>query len=88
MDFNEVHITLTYPVIMGQTQADTVYVRGLTVKGTVLAEGTPLTGHARGHGIEGALQAQDAELGQHVDSLRLADMEARADAILEVIASP
>ena len=69
MDFNEVHMTLTYPTITGQTQADTVYVRGLTVMGTVLAEGTPLAGHARGHDIEGALQTQDPSPPQYMDQV-------------------
>ena len=43
MDFNEIHITAVYANITGQTQADTVYIRGLTIKGTVLTESTPLT---------------------------------------------
>ena len=41
MDFNEIHIQILYPTMTG-TQADTLYIRGLTVTGTVLSVGTAL----------------------------------------------
>ena len=87
MDFNEVHMTLTYPTITGQTQADTVYVRGLTVMGTVIAEGTPLSVPRQDTVSRERYRPKTLSL-RNTWIRSVADMEARADAILDVIASP
>ena len=87
MDFNETHMTLTYPTITGQTQADTVYVRGLTVMGTVLAEGTPLL-VTREDTVSKERYRPKTHRLRNTWIRSPADMESRADAILDVIASP
>ena len=86
-DFNETHMTLTYPTITGQTQADTVYVRGLTVMGTVLAEGTALL-VTREDTVSKERYRPKTHRLRNTWIRSVADMESRADAILDVIASP
>ena len=88
MDFNEVHMTLTYPTITGQTQADTVYVRGLTVKGTVIAEGTAPLSVPRQDTVSRERYRPKTLNLDNTWIRSVADMESRADAILDVIASP
>ena len=85
-DFNEVHITIAYPVA-GGSQSDTLYVTGLTVSGDLLTIATPLT-----------VPREDAVSRQNYKPKTLSlndtwirsvgDMEARAQAILDVLAQP
>ena len=86
MDFNEVHMTITYPTT-GGNQADTVYVRGLTIKGTVLVEGTALQVVREDTVSKERYRPKTLPLtGTWVRSV--SDMEARGDAILALIAEP
>ena len=86
MDFNEVHITITYPTT-GGNQFDTVYVRDLTIMGTVITEGTPLRVVREDTVSKERYRPKTLTLGgTWVRSV--SDMEARGDAILDLIAEP
>ena len=86
MDFNEIHITATYPVMSG-TQADTLYIRGLTVKGTVLTESTPLTVAVEDSVSKQRYRPKTRDLrGTWIRSV--SDMTSRANALLTALAEP
>ena len=86
-DFNEIDVTIAYPVITGQTQATTVYVRGLQIKGTLISSATPLL----------VIKRDTVSLDRYrLKTLRLdgtwirsaLDMGARAQKILDALSSP
>ena len=86
MDFNEIHITITYPTMAG-TQADTLYVRDLTIEGTVLTVTTSL--QVTREDTVSKQRYRPKTRGLRNTWIRsVADMENRADAILDAIASP
>ena len=69
-DFNEVHITAVYADTPG-TQADTLYVRGLTIKGTVLTESTPLTVSIEDTVSKQRYRPKTRDLAWHLAAVRL-----------------
>ena len=86
MDFNEIHITAVYADTPG-TQADTLYVRGLTIKGTVLTESTPLTVSVEDTVSKQRYRPKTRDLrGTWLRSV--SDMSTRATTILEALAEP
>ena len=85
MDFNEVHMTLTYPNVAGYDSS--VYVTVLTVKGTVLTIAQPLRVVREDTVSKERYRPKTREL-RETWVRSVADMEGRADAILERLASP
>ena len=85
MDFNEAHITIAYPT--GGGFDSTLYVRGLTISGTVLTIGTPLRGGADDSVSKQRYRPKTLNLN-NTWIRSVADMDARGEAILELIASP
>ena len=87
MDFNEIHITCAYANIPGQSQVETLYIRDLTIKGTVLKVSTPLL-------VTQEDTSSKERYNPKVRSVKntwirsVADMEMRAADILSVLASP
>lgn len=85
MDFNETHITIVYPNVTGYDA--TLYVTGLTVKGTVLTEGTPL--QVLREDTVSKQRYRPKTRGLRQTWIRsVTDMEVRADAQLEELATP
>ena len=85
MDFNETHITIAYPT--GGGFDSTLYVRGLTIKGTVLTIGTPLRVSVEDTVSKQRYRPKTLSLS-NTWVRSTADMEARAETILEAIAIP
>ena len=85
MDFNETHITIAYPT--GGGFDPTLYVRGLTISGTVLTLGAPLRGGAEDSVSKQRYRPKTLNLN-NTWIRSVADMDARGEAILELIASP
>ena len=85
MDFNETHITIAYPT--GGGFDSTLYVRGLTIKGTVLTIGTPLRVSVEDTVSKQRYRPKTLSLS-NTWVRSIADMEARAETILEAIAIP
>lgn len=85
MDFNEIHVTIAYAT--GNNFDNTLYVRGLQVTGAVLAIGTPL--RVRVEDTVSIERYRRKTLTLRETWVRsTADMETRAETILEAIASP
>lgn len=85
MDFNEIHITIVYPT--GAGFDDTLYVRGLTVTGSLLTITTPLTVSRRDTVSVERYRPKTLPL-ENTWVRSVTDMETRADAILDAIAEP
>ena len=86
MDFNETHITITYPTMSG-VQADTLYIHDLAITGTVLTESVPLRVVREDTVSKERYRPKTLPLrGVWIRSV--ADMESRADEILDLIAKP
>ena len=79
MDFNETHITITYPTMSG-VQADTLYIHDLDDhRDRADGVGASASG-AGGYGLEGAIQAEDAPAAWCVDTVgRGHGVESRRD---------
>ena len=85
MDFNEVHITIAYGT--GSGFDSTLYVRGLTIFGSVLTISTPLQVTREDTVSKQRYRPKTRSL-RNTWIRSVADMENRADAILDVLASP
>ena len=86
MDFNEIHITITYPTT-GGSQADTLYIRDLAIEGSVLTVSTALQ-VTREDTISKQRYRPKTRGLRNTWIRSVVDMENRAEAILDVLASP
>ena len=82
-----IEVEILYPVIQGQTQAATLYIRNLVIKGSLLTRATSLR-VIRRNAVSRARYRPKALLLRNTWIRTVADMETRADALLEVLAKP